>query len=63
MDEKVREALQKVPDAYEDFVNGYYNDLLGDEENQKKLLVFLKENPNAMTDDVMEYVDDVLLGI
>lgn len=61
MDEKIRKALENVSDSYEDFVNCYVKDLRGKEDEQKKLLKYLADNPNAKTDDVMEYVDDVLL--
>lgn len=62
MDEQIREALKNVPDSYDDFVNCYTKDLRGKENMQKQLLDYLKQNPTAQTDDVMEYVDDVLLA-
>lgn len=62
MDEQIKEALKNVPDSYDDFVNCYTKDLHGKEDKQKQLLDYLKQNPKAQTDDVMEYVDDVLLA-
>ena len=62
MDEQVKKALQNVPDSYDDFVNFYFKNLRGNEEKQKKLLDYLKNNPDAQTDDVMEYADDVLMA-
>ncbi|MCD7826338.1 MAG: hypothetical protein LUH14_10325 [Clostridiaceae bacterium] len=62
MDEQIKEALRNISDSYEDFVNCYSKDLKGNEEKQRKLLDYLKNNPNAQTDDVMEYVDDVLMA-
>ena len=62
MEEKLRELLEGMKDSYYDFVEITLRDLRGDEENQKKLLKFLEENPDAQTDDVIEYVDDELLG-
>lgn len=62
MDDQIKEALKNVPDSYDDFVNCYAKDLKGNEDAQKKLLDYLQKNPDAQTDDVMEYVDDVLLA-
>lgn len=62
MDEQVRKALEAVSDSYDDFVNCYVKDLRGDEDKQKMLLEYLKENPSAQTDDVIEFVEDNLLG-
>lgn len=62
MDEQVRQALRNVTDSYDDFINCYTKDLKGDTEKQKKLLDYLRQNPDAKTDDVMDYVEDVLLA-
>lgn len=61
MDEQIKEALKNVSDSYADFVDCYTKDLIGKADKQKQLLDYLKQNPTAQTDDVMEYVDDVLL--
>lgn len=61
MDVQIKEALKSVPDSYDDFVNCYAKGLHGKEDKQKQLLDYLEQNPTAQTDDVMEYVDDVLL--
>lgn len=62
MQQKLREALANIPDAYSDFKESVYKDLRDSDENIQKLLDFIKENPDAQTDDVLEYVDDVLLA-
>ncbi|MCD8082334.1 MAG: hypothetical protein LUE86_02115 [Clostridiales bacterium] len=63
MDDEVREALEQVPDAYDEFVDTYTGNLSGDSEKQELLLQWLEEHPDAMADDVMEYVDDLLLEL
>lgn len=62
MHQKLREALESLPDSYSDFTESVYKDLRDSDENIQKLLVFIKENPGAQTDDVLEYVDDILLA-
>lgn len=61
MQQKLMEALKNIPDTYLDFRESVYKDLRDSDENIQKLLDFIKENPEAQTDDVLEYVDDVLL--
>lgn len=62
MQQNLREALENIPDAYSDFTESVYKDLRDSDENIQKLLDFIKDNPDAQTDDVLEYVDDVLLA-
>lgn len=62
MQQKLKEALENISDAYSDFTESVYKDLRDSDENIQKLLDFIKENPGAQTDDVIEYVDDVLLA-
>ncbi|MCD8369283.1 MAG: hypothetical protein LUC94_02920 [Clostridiales bacterium] len=63
MDNEVREALEKVADSYDEFVDTYTGNLSGEPEKQELLLQWLEEHSDAMADDVMEYVDDLLLEL
>lgn len=62
MAEELKKALRNVPDSYEDFVRGSFASVKDDEESQKKLLEYLRENPEAQTDDVIDYIFDELVA-
>ena len=58
MTEELEEALKNVKDSYYDFVRGCYLVVKESEEYRKKLLQYLKDYPDAQTDDVLEYLFD-----
>lgn len=58
MESELKDALRNVSDSYEDFVRGSWNSVKKKDEHQKKLLQYLKDNPNAQTDDVIDYISD-----
>lgn len=62
MAEELKEALRNVPDSYNDFVKGSFASVKSDEECQKKLLEYLRKNPEAQTDDVIDYIFDELVA-
>lgn len=59
---ELKQLLENVSDSYFDFVLGVMLSFVDDEEGQKKMIAFLKENPNANSDDVSEYEDKLILG-
>lgn len=60
MDELLK-ALENVPDKYDDFVKGMCSILKNDDENRQKVIEYINGNPDAKSDDVIEYLDE--LGI
>ena len=56
LDNQVKEALQNVQGAYDDFVSGCAEDVEGHPEQQKELLEYLKQNPDAGTGDVIKKI-------
>ena len=59
---ELKQLLENVSDSYFDFVLGVMLPFVDDEEGQKKMIAFLKENPNANSDDVSEYEDKLIFG-
>jgi hypothetical protein len=59
MDE-LKKVLESVDDCYEDFVVGVMS-AAEDDEDIEKIIVFIKENDEVTTSDVIEYLDE--LGI
>ena len=55
MDE-LKTLLLQVPDSYPDFVEAVTDEALKSEYRKDKLLFFLKDNGNALTSDVLEYL-------
>lgn len=62
MADELKDALRNVPDSYEDFVKGSFASVKGNEGHQKKLLQYLKDNPDAQTDDVIDYIYDEVVA-
>lgn len=60
MAEKLKEALSKVADCYDDFIRGSLAQVNGSEKKQEKLLQYLNDNPDAKTDDVIDYIFDAI---
>lgn len=58
MDE-LKKALQSVPDAYDDFVGGMMDFLKDDEERAEEVIEYIKNNPDAQTDDVIDFYDEL----
>ena len=59
---ELKQLLENVSDSYFDVVLGVMLSFVDDEEGQKKMIAFLKENPNANSDDVSEYEDKLIFG-
>ena len=55
----LREVLEKVPDAYEDFVDGMCSEFHDDPEGQENLINWIKQNPDASTEQVLAHVFDI----
>lgn len=49
---ELRELLEKVPDPDPDFVLGVMLTFVDDKQGQEKMIAFLKENPDATSDEV-----------
>ena len=60
MNGELRELLKSVPDSYDDFVQGTASMLKKSESAQEKMIQYLKENPDSQTDDVLDYLDELL---
>lgn len=59
---ELRDLCEKVSDKYDDFVDGMCCTLRHHgSENAKKVIAYIKENPDSKTDDIIEYLD--VLGI
>lgn len=59
---ELRRLLENVSDSYFDFVLGVMLSFVDDEENQKKMIDFLKENPDSNADEVSEYENKLIFG-
>lgn len=59
---ELKQLLENVSDSYFDFVLGVMLSFVDDEEGQKKMIAFLKENPNANSDDVSEFENKLVFG-
>ena len=57
--EELKNALESVPDCYDDFVKGTIIIIKKRKELAEKVIEFIKENPDAKTDDVIEYLDSL----
>ena len=58
--QRLMESLTAVTDSYFDFVGGIMNLLEEDEEQAEKMLQYIKDNPQAKTDDCIEFLDDYI---
>lgn len=61
MDELTK-ALKNVPDSYSDFISGVRS-AIKSEEDKQKVIQYIHENPDAQTDDVIEYLSVELLHL
>lgn len=61
MDKKLRELLENVPNAYDDFVLGISECCKTDDERQK-IIDYINENPDTTTSKVIEYFSDEILA-
>lgn len=61
MQQKLKEVLSNIPDAYSDFKESVYKDLRNSDENIQKLLDFMKDNPTTKTDDEIDYIFDEIV--
>ena len=59
--EELIKLSNQVPDTYEDFVASVKCTVKDDEENMRKVIDFIKEDPTRHSDDIIEYLDE--LGI
>ncbi|MBQ7563245.1 MAG: hypothetical protein IJT16_04570 [Lachnospiraceae bacterium] len=50
--------LQNVADSYEDFVLGMMNYAKYSSEREERLITYVKENPHALSSDIIEYVSN-----
>ena len=53
-DSEFRAILQSVPNAYDDFVNGFVKDIT-DDESRQKMVNFIKNNPTASSGYVIKF--------
>ena len=58
MDE-LRELLLNVEDTYEDFVGGVCCSVKGHEDGIAEMVRFIKSNPETLSSDIIEYLDDI----
>lgn len=56
---ELEKLLKSVSDSYDDFVGAMITYLKDDEENQKKVIEYIKSNPDKRTDDILEYMDEL----
>lgn len=56
---ELRTLLEKVSDSYDDFVEGMMVYLKDDPENREKVTEYIQSNPDAKTDDILEYMDEL----
>ena len=54
--EELKELLENVSDTYEDFVMGILADTK-DDDKRAKITEYIKSNPDAKTDDIIECLD------
>ncbi|MBO5623402.1 MAG: hypothetical protein J5959_17435 [Butyrivibrio sp.] len=57
--DKLREALEKVPGSYDDFVDFIIEKVDDNEEASEKVIDFINENSEARTSQVLDYFDEV----
>ena len=57
--DKLREALEKVPGSYDDFVEFIIEKVDDNEEASEKVIDFINENSEARTSQVLDYFDEV----
>lgn len=55
---KLKELLERVPDKYDDFIQACLSEAEDNPEEGIELVKFLTENPDAKTDDVIDFMDD-----
>ena len=58
--QRLMESLTSVTDSYSDFVGGIMNLLEWDDEQAEKMIQFINDNPEAKTDDCIEFLDDYI---
>ena len=58
--EELKKALENVSDSYSDFVNGIMNLLEEDEEQTEKMIQYIKDNPEAKTDDCLDFLREYI---
>ena len=54
--EELKEMLINVQDSYFDFVLSMLDEAKKSEKRAKGMINYLKDNPNALTSDILEYV-------
>ena len=57
---ELKKLLINVPDSYYDFVEGLLDEARKSEYRRTGLINFLKENPGALTSDVLKFLVDNL---
>lgn len=55
--DELRALLENVPDSYPDFVKVMMH-LAARHNNHQDVIDYIKNNPNAQTDDIDEFFDD-----
>lgn len=61
--EELRKALESVSDSYSDFVNGIMNLLEEDEEQAEEMIQFINDNPDAKTDECLDFLREYIDGL
>lgn len=57
--EELRELLLNVEDTYDDFVGGVCSSVKGHEDGIAEMARFIKSNPEALSSDIIEHLDDI----
>ena len=55
---ELKDLLLNIEDSYYDFVSGILNYAERKESGQKKLIEFIKSNPDVKSSDVVKFVSD-----
>ena len=55
---ELEDLLINIEDSYYDFISGIMNYAKGNEDRRKKLIDYIKVNPEVKSSDVVKFVSD-----
>ena len=55
---ELEDLLINIEDSYYDFISGIMNYAKGNEDRRKKLIDYIKANPEVKSSDVVKFVSD-----